>query len=568
MKFSTSQILVFFQERRTQRNIRSLAQFIIVLMVLVLVYSVLFHFIMEYEGHKHSWVTGFYWTLTVMSTLGFGDITFDSDLGRIFSMVVLATGIIFLLVLLPFTIIQFFYAPWVEAVAAARTPRKVEDGTEGHVILTRHDAVTDDLVAKLEQFGRGYVLLVPDFDDASRLHDMGFRVVFGPLDQTDTYVSAGAPSAAMIAATSDDVTNTNVAFMARQVAPEVPIVATSTNPTATAILEHAGASGVFQLGEMMGRTLARCMVGGDAVTHVVGNVDELLIAEANAHRTPLVGKTIRENRLTDLGVSVIGLWDRGEFQHALPDTVVAEHAILLLAGSQDQLTNYDEAFVIYNVSIKPVLIIGWGSVGVAAAKALTERGVEWKAIERDPNRIRPTDEHTARVIVGDATDPALLKQAGLFDAPAVLVTTHDDSLNIYLTIYCRSVRPDIQIISRATLKQNTETLHRAGADFVHSYASMGATSIFNQIVGDRIATVTEGLDIFRRPVPASLDGLPLSECGIRDRTGCTLIALKDPSEGLIANPPASTVLRSGQEMVLAGGNEAESRFLDAYGKAS
>lgn len=568
MKFSTSQILVFFQERRTQRNIRSLTQFIIILMVLVFVYSVLFHFIMEHEGQRHSWVTGFYWTLTVMSTLGFGDITFESDIGRVFSMVVLATGIIFLLVLLPFTIIQFFYAPWVEAVAAARTPRKVEEGTTGHVILTRHDAVTDDLIAKLKQFGRGYVLLVPDFDDASRLHDMGFRVVFGPLDQTDTYLSAGAPTAAMIATTSDDVTNTNVAFMARQVAPKVQIVATSTNPTATAILEHAGASGVFQLGEMMGRTLARCMVGGDAVTHVVGNVDELLIAEANAHRTPLVGKTIRENRLTDLGVSVIGLWDRGEFQHAMPDTVVAEHAILLLAGSKEQLTNYDEAFVIYNVSIKPVLIIGWGSVGVAAAKALTERGVEWKAVERDPNRIRPTDEHADRVIVGDATDPALLEQAGLFDAPAVLVTTHDDSLNIYLTIYCRSVRPDIQIISRATLKQNTETLHRAGADFVHSYASMGATSIFNQLVGDRITTVTEGLDIFRRPVPASLDGLPLSECGIRDRTGCTLIALKDPSEGLIANPPASTVLRSGQEMVLAGGDEAESKFLDAYGKAS
>ena len=54
-------------------------------------------------------------------------------------------------------------------------------------------------------------------------------------------------------------------------------------------------------------------MGGDAVTHVVGNVDELLIAEANATRTPLVGQTLREARLTELGVNVVGVWDRGQY---------------------------------------------------------------------------------------------------------------------------------------------------------------------------------------------------------------------------------------------------------------
>lgn len=561
-------MLVFLQEHRTQRNVRSLMKFILILTVLIVAYSILFHVIMEHEGQDHSWITGFYWTLTVMSTLGFGDITFESDLGRAFSMIVLVTGIVFLLVLLPFTIIQFLYAPWVDAVEAARTPRQVREDMSGHVILIHHDAVTEDLIVKLEQSDISYVLLVPDFDDASRLHDMGVHVIFGPLDLVSTYSSARTESAALIAATSDDVTNTNVAFMVRQVASDVPIVATSTNPTTTAILKHAGATRVFQLGELMGRSLARGMVGGDAVTHVVGNIDELLIAEANAHRTPLVGKTILENRISDHGVSVIGLWERGEFHPATPDTVVSEHTIMLLAGSRDQLTNYDEAFVIYNVSVKPVLIIGWGNVGAAAGAALSERGVDWKAIEIDAKRALSRPEFQDRIIVGDATDPTILKQAGLLDAPAILITTHNDSLNIYLTIYCRSVRPDAQLISRSTLKQNTETLHKAGADFVHSYASMGSTSIFNQLMGDRIASVAEGLDLFRRQVPESLENKSLSECGVRDRTGCTIIAIRDPQLGLIANPNASTVLQIGQEMVLAGGTEAEARFIEAYGIAS
>jgi len=46
-----------------------------VLLALVVIYSVLFRYIIEMEGRQYSWVTGFYWTLTVMSTLGFGDIT-------------------------------------------------------------------------------------------------------------------------------------------------------------------------------------------------------------------------------------------------------------------------------------------------------------------------------------------------------------------------------------------------------------------------------------------------------------------------------------------------------------
>src|SRR5690606_2436785 len=146
-------------------------------------------------------------------------------------------------------------------------------------------------------------------------------------------------------------------------------------------------------------------------------------------------------------------------------------------------------------------------------------------------------------------------------------TTHHDSLNIYLTISCRAVRPDIQLISRSTLKQNIETLHKAGADFVHSYAAMGSSNISNQLTGDRIAAIAEGLDLFRRTVPASLVDKKLSECGVRDRTGCTIIAIRDPETGLIPTPPASTVLRAGQELVLAGGSEAESLFIDAFGTA-
>jgi voltage-gated potassium channel len=139
MKFIVSQISYFFQNRGAKRNIRYLVVFLLVMIAMITVYSVMFHWIMAYEGQDHSWITGFYWVLTVMSTLGFGDITFNTDLGKIFSIIVLLSGVVFLLILLPFTFIQFFYSPWIDAQNKSRALRELEPYISGHVIFTSYD---------------------------------------------------------------------------------------------------------------------------------------------------------------------------------------------------------------------------------------------------------------------------------------------------------------------------------------------------------------------------------------------------------------------------------------------
>ncbi|MCK5503713.1 MAG: two pore domain potassium channel family protein, partial [Thermodesulfovibrionia bacterium] len=141
MKYVPSQLIYFFQNKTMKKNLRNLSKFLFVIAVAIMIYTILFHFIMEYEGRQHSWITGFYWTLTVMSTLGFGDITFESDPGRVFSMIVLLSGIVFLLIMLPFTFIRFFYAPWLESQAQSRSPRELPEGTENHIIMTDYEPI-------------------------------------------------------------------------------------------------------------------------------------------------------------------------------------------------------------------------------------------------------------------------------------------------------------------------------------------------------------------------------------------------------------------------------------------
>lgn len=561
MKLIASQIRTLAGERKSRRSLKVLAKFLLVLLAMIILYSVLFHALMAMEGQRHSWFTGLYWTLTVMSTLGFGDIVFQSDLGRFFSIVVLISGTVFLLALLPFTFIQFFYAPWIEAQAKARTPRSLPEDEQGHVILTQHDPVTDSLIQKLSQFGHGYVVIVPEMETAQRLNDQNIRVMVGDLDDPKTYEAARVRDAAMVVTTLSDAQNTTVAFTARGVSETTPVVATIDDTVSAQILEMAGATAVLRFPDIMGHALARCISGGDAVTHVVARFDNLLIAEANAARTPLVGKTLRENRLSDLDVSVIGVWDRGQFRHATPDTMIGPNTVLMMVGSAEQLQNYDEHFAIYGVSGEPVVILGNGRIGQATAAALAERGIDFRIVEQSQRRVTIPE----KTIIGNAADLEVLERAGLSRAPTVVITTHNDDTNLYLTLHCRRLRPDIEIITRCTVDKHVGAMHKAGADFVQSYASIGATSIFNLLQKSRVVTVAQGLDVFRVPVPDDLAGKTIAQSGIREKTGCTIIGYRD-EKGLLPNPGAGVVLRPGHEMVVIGDWASRNKYFEVHGE--
>ena len=157
-------------QRMPKPNLRLLLRFFVALVLLISLYSVLFHVFMASEGRQFTWFTGVYWTLSVMSTLGFGDITFTSDLGRAFSMWVLVSGGIFMMVLLPFSFIQFFWAPWMESQSAAQVPRRLTQQLSGHVLLTHVDDITHSLISRLAQYNTPHVVLVADAEEALTLH--------------------------------------------------------------------------------------------------------------------------------------------------------------------------------------------------------------------------------------------------------------------------------------------------------------------------------------------------------------------------------------------------------------
>lgn len=550
----------FLTDPSRRRRVLVLVRLLLIFVAMVAVYSVLFHVLMEFEGEKHTWITGVYWTLTVMSTLGFGDITFHTDLGRIFSLVVLLTGTVSMLVVLPFMFIQFFYVPWMETQAAARAPRKLPAGLTRHVILTGLGPVEQALIRRLDRSRLEYVLLVPELIEAVRLHDEGYKIMLGAVDDPETYENAHAKTAALVVALQKDTTNVNITFTVREVSESVPVVASAAADATIDILGLAGCSQVLQLSEMLGQALARQILGRDARSRVIGHFGDLLIAEAAVAETPMVGRTLREIRLAEHAkVTVVGVWDRGKFSIALPDSKLTATSVLVLAGSKEQLEEYDSLFCIYSETNLPVVILGGGRVGRATARELEMQNVPYRIVEKLPERARDAEHY----IIGDAAELSVLQQAGIMEASSVVITTHDDDMNIYLAIFCRKLRPDLQIVGRANQDRNASTLHRAGVDFVMSYASTGANVLFNLVQHGKILLLAEGLDIVRLPIPKSLVGQSLAGAQLRQTTGCNVVAVA--RDGVFeVNPNPHEPLPAGGELIVVGDAESEARFFAVW----
>jgi len=563
MKFMPAQIAYLFSRPDTRRNLKAFFRLCIVLLAMIAVFSVLFHLIMLHvEGRNHSWITGVYWTLTVMTTLGFGDITFTSDLGRAFSVVVLGTGVVSLLILLPFTFIRFFYAPWLEAQIRLRAPREVPATTRDHVIICRWDSLAPGLVERLKSAEVPYFVLEPDATSAANLISDGISVVTGAVDNRETYARLRVSQARLVIANFDDATNLNITLTIREESAQVPIAAMVEDIESVDILKLSGATHVISLKETLGEHLAGRVRAGARRAHQLGRYGELVIAEFPFNGTAFVGRTVRDSGLRQAsGVSLVGVWERGRLLRAAADTPLTDATVAVVCGTATQIHALEELIQSPSAEGGPVLVIGSGRVGQAVLRALCARGIQATVVDKSAAADPIVAKLAKRVVTGTATDIGVLRSAGIDEAQSIVITTSDDAVNIFLAAYCRKLKPELHIVSRITHERNLEAIHRAGANLVLSYASLGAKQLMAIVQERELVVLGDGVDVFMLDVKPSLHGRTLAESAIGARTGLTVIGVKhNGSFDPVAGP--STRLELGTALVTVGTEEQRRRYAE------
>ena len=530
MKFLVSQITYLLKNRESRRNIGGLAKYVVFLLLLIVVFTIIFHFLMLYEGREYSWFSGFYWTLTVMTTLGFGDIIFHSDAGKIFSVIVMLSGVVFLLIMLPFTFIRSFYAPWLEAQLHASSPREVPPGTKDHIIICSYDAIAPNLIKRLKQEGIPYFVIEPDANTAAELLHDGISVIYGNYESVSTFRKMNADKARLIFANAEDTVNTNIILTAREIAPNVPIAAICESFDSVDILELSGANHVLPLKNLLGKKLANRINVGKNRTNIIGKFKKWQVVEFSVQDTQFEGLKLSEtNFREDSGVNIIGIWQNGELQPPSPEMILSESSVAVGVGTKEQVEKLTKLIKTkYETQDDAVLIIGGGKVGRAAGRALREKNLKVFIIDvKEELREKIESIPPDRLTIGNAADRRTLEKGGLNEVSLVILSTNQDAVNIYLSIYCRKLNPELRIVSRITYARNREAIHRAGADFVLNYAPLGSESVMSIILGREPVILGEGVDFSRIELPASLYGKTLGEAKIGKLTGLIVIGVEN-----------------------------------------
>jgi len=565
VKFLVSQFSYFLSDRQARRNLGALRKYLYLLVGIVILYSMLFHVLMDLvENQEHSWLTGFYWTMTVMSTLGFGDITFHSDIGRIFSIIVLASGVILLLIMLPFAFIRFFYAPWLEAQIRAAVPRRLPASVTGHVIICALDSITNGFVRKLQVNNIPYCILESDPVTAAQLREEGLTVIAGEVDDPKTYEAVNVGQARLLLANAKDPINTNILLTVRSLTLDLPIIAIAEEEDSLDIFSLSGATYPLPLKVLLGEHLASRVSVGVETAHEVGRFKDMIIVEFLVHNTPLSGKSLQELKLREkTGLNVVGLWEAGRLNPVRPDQPLADTSVPVAIGKQEQLDKLNKMLGEVPSTKHEVLVIGGGIVGRSTAAALKSRGVVVRILDMNADLKEELEPFCDQVIIGNAADRKTLEAAGINKVNAVALTTNDDAQNIHLTVYCRRLREQLNIVSRITRERNIEAIYRAGVDFVLSYASLGCEFINAYLLGREPVMVGEGADFFSVQVPSSLTGKTLAESGIRARCGLVIIAIEDEGE-TFSNPAADTIFRPSGRLFMLGTTDQREEFNEIF----
>ena len=123
---------------------------------------------------------------------------------------------------------------------------------------------------------------------------------------------------------------------------------------------------------------------------------------------------------------------------------------------------------------KHVIICGYGRCGQNLGHMLEREGIQYMALDLDPDRVRQAAAAGDSVVFGDAVRLQALMAAGLARASAVVVTYLDTASALKVLANTRAHAPTVPVIVRTVDDQDLEKLQAAGATEVVPEAIEGS----------------------------------------------------------------------------------------------
>jgi voltage-gated potassium channel len=217
------------------------------------------------------------------------------------------------------------------------------------------------------------------------------------------------------------------------------------------------------------------------------------------------------------------------------------------------------------------IICGFGRVGRQVVDELRDAGAEFVVLDFNPEALEAARQRGVPYLEGSGTKDEDLDAAGLDRARGLVACSDSDVDNLYITVSARAVRPDLQIVARASTEDAASKMRRAGADrVVQPYASAGQemaklmlkpqVSAFLDIVSRHGGPDLRFEEIeITRTCPQA--GRTIRDTRVRHETGALIVALRKANGSFDTTPDPDATLDIG-DVLIAVGTEQELRALE------
>jgi Trk K+ transport system NAD-binding subunit len=241
---------------------------------------------------------------------------------------------------------------------------------------------------------------------------------------------------------------------------------------------------------------------------------------------------------------------------------------LVVVGSPESVRAL-QALAAGAVSVRrdgPFLVGGAGEVGRKVGELLRLVGEEVCLVDRQPGEWVD--------LVGDMLDAKTLEAAGVREAQGVILALDSDSATLFATVILKDLVPTVPVIARVNQAENVDRIHRAGADFALSISQVSGAMLAKKLLGQEAVTVDAQLKVLRAPA-GTFDGRRVEELRLRERTGCSLVAVERGELGGAGGEGGEVRVRfepgfrfePGDGVYVCGSAAAIRRFSEVYGSA-
>lgn len=506
------------------------------------------------ENRPRSYLHSLVIVVETFTTVGYGeDAPWTHPLTQVLIIAMQLSGILMVFAALPLVLI-----PYLEDRFAVSPPDRVT--LEDHVVLCGYSSRGRAIVEELLAEGVEYVVITSE-ETATDLTADGLTAITGDPEAEADLRRASVESAMAVIMDAGDETNAAIALAVDDVAPNVETISYVENPSNREYLEYAGVDRVLSPRELLGRALADRTTS--ALTTRLGSPIQIgrgfeLVELPVDTGCALDGVRLEESRIRErTGTNVVGAWTGGTFiSNPSPDLEIDSDTVLVVAGSHEALSSLKDLTLSPDRSgPEDVILAGYGQVGRWARESMSAAGLNVTTVDfRDQPGVD---------IVGDATDRDTLRDANLAEASALVTAIPDDTETVFTTLLARQLDDDVEILCRAEDEDRVATIYSAGADYVIALGAVSGRLLAATLLDQEVLGLDTQIDVVRVETDA-FAGDTIAEAAIRQRTGCTVVAVERDGE-IITGPGPEFRLAGSDTLVVAGSDEDISRFNDVAG---